>query len=85
MAEQRWQEALEYALKSVRPDSAATIADKSDYMLLAEIYAELGDKTRAREYMNKAYNLMNRYATDHYRAVSRRWRYSTKRKRRRPG
>ena len=62
MAEQRWQEALEYALKSVRPDSAATIADKSGYMLLAEIYAELGDKTRAREYMNKAYDLMNRYA-----------------------
>lgn len=66
MAEQRWQEALEYALKSVRPDSAATIADKSYYMLLAGIYAELGDKTRAREYMNKAYDLMNRYATDHY-------------------
>ena len=66
MAEQRWKETLEYALKSVRPDSAATIADKSGYMLLAEIYAELGDKTRAREYMNKAYDLMNRYATDHY-------------------
>jgi len=66
MAEQRWKETLEYALKSVRPDSAATIADKSGYMLLAEIYAELGDKTRAREYMKKAYDLMNRYATDHY-------------------
>ena len=66
MAEQRWQEALEYALKSVRHDSAATIADKDGYMLLAEIYAELGDKTRAREYMNKAHDLMNRYATDHY-------------------
>lgn len=66
MAEQRWQEALDYGLKSVHPDSAATIADKSGYMLLAEIYAELGDKTRAREYMTKVYNLMNRYATDHY-------------------
>ena len=66
MAEQRWQEALEYALKSVRHDSAATIADKDGYMLLAEIYAELGDKTKAREYMNKAHDLMNRYATDHY-------------------
>lgn len=66
MAEQRWQEALDYGLKSVHPDSAATIADKGGYMLLAEIYAELGDKTRARKYMNKAYDLMNRYATDHY-------------------
>jgi signal transduction histidine kinase len=66
MAERRWQEALDYGLKSVHPDSAATIADKSGYMLLAEIYTELGDKTRAREYMRKAYELMNGYATDHY-------------------
>ena len=62
----RWQEALEYGLKSVHPDSTATIADKGGYMLLAEIYTELGDKARAREYMNKAFDLMNRYATDHY-------------------
>ena len=66
MAERRWQEALEYGLKSVHPDSTATIADKGGYMLLAEIYTELGDKARAREYMNKAFDLMNRYATDHY-------------------
>ena len=66
MAEQRWQQALDYALKSVHPDSSATIADKSGYMLLAEIYTELGQKTLAREYMNKAFGLMNRYATDHY-------------------
>ena len=66
MAEQCWQQALDYALKSVHPDSSATIADKSGYMLLAEIYTELGQKALAREYMNKAFGLMNRYATDHY-------------------
>ena len=66
MAERRWQEALDYGMKSIHPDSTATIADKSGYMLLAEIYTELGDKIKAREYMNKAYELMNRYATDHY-------------------
>ena len=66
MAEQCWQQALDYALKSVHPDSSATIADKSGYMLLAEIYTELGQKALASEYMNKAFGLMNRYATDHY-------------------
>ncbi len=66
MAEGHWQQALDYALKSVHPDSAATIADKGGYLLLAEIYAELGQKAKAREYMQKAVDLMNRYATDHY-------------------
>ena len=66
MAEKRWHEALDYALKSVHPDSTATIADKGGYMRLAEIYTELGQKSKAREYMNKTIDLMNRYATNHY-------------------
>ena len=66
MAERRWQQALGYALKSVHPDSTATIADKNGYLLLAEIYTELGQKAQAREYMQKTVDLMNRYATDHY-------------------
>ncbi len=66
MAEHHWQQALDYALRSVHPDSAATVADRSGYMLLAEIYTELGQKAKAREYMHKADELMNRYATDHY-------------------
>ena len=66
MYEKRWTDALEYGHKSIHPDSAATIADKGGYMLLAEIYTELGDKAKAREYMNKTIDLMNRYATDHY-------------------
>ena len=66
MAEKQWGKALDYGLKSVHPDSTATCADKGGYMLLAEIYTELGQKEKAREYMNKAYDMMNRYATDHY-------------------
>ena len=66
MAEKQWQEALDYGLKSIHPDSTATYADKGGYMLLAEIYTELGQKEKAREYMNKVYDMMNRYATDHY-------------------
>ena len=66
MAEKQWQKALDYGLKSVHLDSTATVADKGGYMLLAEIYTELGDKEKAREYMNKVYDMMSRYATDHY-------------------
>ena len=66
MAERHWQQALGYALKSVHPDSTATIADKGGYLLLAEIYTELGQKAKAREYMRKTVDLMNSYATDHY-------------------
>ena len=66
MAEKRWNEALDYGLKSIHPDSTATVADKGGYMMLAEIYTELGQKEKAREYMNKVYDMMSRYATDHY-------------------
>ena len=66
MAEKQWQKALDYGLKSVHPDSTATVADKGGYMLLAEIYTELGEKEKAREYMTKTYDMMSRYATDHY-------------------
>lgn len=66
MADRHWQQALHYGLQSVHADSAATISDKDCYMLLAQIYMELGRKDKAREYMQKTYDLMNRYATEHY-------------------
>ena len=66
MAERRWQQALDYGLKSVHPDSTATYADRSSYILLAQIYTELGQKEKARQYINKVFNMMNQYATDHY-------------------
>lgn len=66
MAEGQWQRALSYALQTIRPDSLATTADVSCYRLLAEIYAQLGQKDKAREYIRKMHDVMTRYATDHY-------------------
>ena len=66
MAEQQWQEALSYGLRSIHPDSLATAADAGCYQLLAEIYTELGQKDKAREYIRKMHDVITRYATDHY-------------------
>ena len=66
MEEQQWQEALSYGLRSIHPDSLATAADAGCYQLLAEIYTELGQKDKAREYIRKMHDVMTRYATDHY-------------------
>ena len=44
----------------------ATAADAGCYQLLAEIYTELGQKEKAREYIQKMHDVMTRYATDHY-------------------
>ena len=66
MAEKQWQKALSYGLRSVHPDSLATAADAGCYQLLAEIYTELGQKEKAREYIQKMHDVMTRYATDHY-------------------
>ena len=66
MAEKQWQQALDYALQTIRPDSLATTADASCYKMLAEIYTQLGQKDKASLYINKVYEVMTRYATDHY-------------------
>ena len=66
MAEKQWQQALGYALQTIHPDSLATSADASCYQLLAEIYTELGQKAKAREYIQKMHDVMSRYSTDHY-------------------
>ena len=66
MAEKQWQQALGYALQTIHPDSLATSGDASCYKLLAEIYTELGQKAKAREYIQKMHDVMSRYSTDHY-------------------
>lgn len=66
MVERQWQKALGYALRSIHSDSLATHSDVASYQLLAEIYTELGHKEKAREYIRKMYDVMTRYATDHY-------------------
>lgn len=66
MAQGCWQEALDYGLQTIRPDSSATDADAGCYRMLAEIYAQLGQKDKSREYIDKMYNTMLRFATEHY-------------------
>jgi signal transduction histidine kinase len=66
MVERQWQKALGYALHSIHSDSLAMNTDVANYQLLAEIYTELGHKEKAREYIRKMYDVMTRYATDHY-------------------
>ena len=66
MAAKQWKQALDYALQSVHEDSAATYSDATCYVLLAQIYTELGEKALARTYINKVYHLMSRFATEHY-------------------
>ena len=65
IAEKQWQQALGYGLLTV-DDPLATSADAGCYQLLAEIYTELGQKDKAREYIQRMYNVMTSYATDHY-------------------
>ena len=66
MAGQQWQQALDDALRAVHPDSLGTLSDVDGYRLLAEIYTELGQKAKARESLQQMYDVMTRYATDHY-------------------
>ncbi len=66
MAENRWKEALDYGLRSVRADSLATDDDANGYRLLTEIYIELGQREQARRMASRMYELMSRYATSHY-------------------
>jgi len=66
ISEKQWKQALDYGLKSIHPDSLATSTDVGCYQLLAQIYTELGQRDKAREYIQKMYDMMTRYATDHY-------------------
>ncbi len=66
MEEGRWAEALGLALQSVHPDSLATYGDASSYHMLAEIYTELGDKAKTKEYVGKMRSTMERFASEHY-------------------
>ena len=79
--EHRWQQALEYALKSIHEnDDEATYGDIGCYELLAQIYIQLGNKEQASIYYARYRSGSPRGTT---RADSRRWRCSTRQPRRR--
>ena len=70
MKEKRWQQALDYALKSIHEnDSEATYSDADGYETLANIYTQLGDKEKACLYIKKVRTTMERFATEHYQSA----------------
>ncbi|MBR1448749.1 MAG: ATP-binding protein [Prevotella sp.] len=67
MREGRWQEALDYGLKSIHEnDDEATFCDIGCYEMLANIYMQLGRKEEASLYISKVRTMTERFATDHY-------------------
>jgi len=67
MEEHHWQQALDYALKSIHPnDDEATYGDIGSYELLAKIYMQLGNKEQASIYIKKVRTLQERLSTRNY-------------------
>ena len=64
--EHQWKKALEYGLNSIHEDPLSTYNDISSFVLLAQIYMELGEKEKAKEYVHKIYNDMEHFATAQY-------------------
>lgn len=67
MKEKRWQQALQYGLKSIHEnDEDATFNDVASYEMLAQTYMELGNKAEAHQYIYKVRRMMERFATEGY-------------------
>lgn len=66
MKEQQWKKALEYGLNSIHVDSLSTYNDISCYVLLAQIYTEIGEKDKAKKFIQRIYNDMEQFATSNY-------------------
>ena len=67
MREGRWQQALDYGLRSVHGnDDEATLSDVGCYEMIANIYLQLGDKAKASEYINKVRMTMEQFSTHNY-------------------
>ena len=66
MEKHAWQQAVGYALQAIDADPHETYNDMGNYAQLAEIYAQLGQKDLAAEYIRKLNNGMKRFATEHY-------------------
>ena len=69
IAEKQWQQALAYALKSIRPEDEATLSDVGCYQMLAQIYMELGNKEQAYTYINKVRAIQEEMATRNYQSA----------------
>lgn len=66
MSKKDWQQALRFALLSVEADGGDTYSDVGLYVWMAQIYVELGDSQKAKDYIVKVHNMMAEFATLHY-------------------
>ena len=66
MQQRQWQTALDFCLRAVNADTTETYSDIGNYVQLAQIYTELGNKEKAKEYAAKTYSAAERFATEHY-------------------
>lgn len=66
MEKHAWQQAAGYVQQAIDADPHETYNDMGNYAQLAEIYAQLGQKDLAAEYIQKLNNGMKRFATEHY-------------------
>lgn len=66
MANHDWKKAADYSLKAIDADPNETFNDMDNYALLTEIYAMMGQKDKAAEYVHKLHQGMERFSTEHY-------------------
>ena len=62
----RWRQALDFAHRALNVDTTETFADMGTYVYLVRIWSELGDRQQSLAYVDKLYNGMARFATEHY-------------------
>jgi len=66
MENKQWSQALEYAQKALAADEDETYSDIGTYVMMAQIYTELGDKEQAKRYAEKIHTESERFATEYY-------------------
>lgn len=66
MANHDWKKAADYSLKAIDADPNETFNDMDNYALLTEIYAMMGQKDKAAEYVHKLHQGMERFSTEYY-------------------
>ena len=61
-----WQKAADYAMMAIDADPNETYNDIDNYAKLAVIYAQMGQKEKAAEYIQKLQQGMERFSTEYY-------------------
>ena len=69
MEKHEWEKAADYALKAIEADPHESYNDIGNYVQLAEVYTQMGQKDKAAEYIHKLHEEMGRFATEHYQSA----------------